>query len=505
MKQANQRWTVLLPLMAAAAPAFAADAEPAYTHVTKRGDTLIGISEQYLERPSQWNRLRKLNRVKEPRRMATALPLQIPLKLMRTTPAPAEVVQIQGEATGAGAQLAAGSRLLPGTNIKTGDDGYMTLELPDGSQLRVQAQSQVALDRMKTYSSTGMYDTSVQLKAGRIDSHAAPQRGPGGRFEIRTPSAAAGVRGTDFRITVDETSGVTRSEVLAGVVGITASNSTVPVTAGFGTVVERDAPPSAPRRLLPAPDLSRLPALQERVAFRFALDPVADAAAYRARVAADRDFKRVIAEVVARSPDAGFAGIPDGDYWLAVRAIDAGGLEGYDGAHAFRLKARPEPPFVREPQDRAVSRGPSSTFAWTLAEGADRYHFQLARDPRFADVLVDDIAVRGDRRLLDNLRPADYHWRVASVRIDGDHGPFSSIRQFTQRAAPANPQLQLADDKTFTVSWTGEPGQVFRFQMARDSEFAMLIEEAILNEPRVTRAKPGPVTYYVRTQSTDPD
>jgi hypothetical protein len=68
------------------------------------------------------------------------------------------------------------------------------------------------------------------------------------------------------------------------------------------------------------------------------------------------------------------------------------------------------------------------------------------------------------------------------------------------------PEVQLAAENTYTVSWTGEPGQVFRFQMARDPAFVSLLEEAILNEPQITRPKPEPPgTYYVRTQATDPD
>src|SRR6185369_11777853 len=117
----------------------------------------------------------------------------------------------------AAATVETGSRMRAGAEISTGDNGYVTLDLPDGSRLRVQSQSRIALDRLHAFpAATGMFDSSIGLKSGRIDSHTAPQRGPGSRFEIRTPSAAAGVRGTDFRISVDETSGATRSEVLAG-------------------------------------------------------------------------------------------------------------------------------------------------------------------------------------------------------------------------------------------------------------------------------------------------
>jgi hypothetical protein len=143
----------LAALALAGPPAWSAnperDPEPAYTIVTERGDTLIGISEKYLESTKDWGKLQKLNKVREPRKMKTALPLKIPLKLMRTDPVPAKVVEVQGEAKSAAAPIETGDRVRTGNQITTGDDSYVTLELPDGSQLRVQAQSQVALDRLR--------------------------------------------------------------------------------------------------------------------------------------------------------------------------------------------------------------------------------------------------------------------------------------------------------------------------------------------------------------------
>ena len=65
---------------------------------------------------------------------------------------------------------------------------------------------------------------------------------------------------------------------------------------------------------------------------------------YRAQLARDEAFNDVVMDGVFDASPARFAGLPDGDYWLRVRAIDDAGLEGYDAARAFALRARPEPP-----------------------------------------------------------------------------------------------------------------------------------------------------------------
>ena len=75
------------------------------------------------------------------------------------------------------------------------------------------------------------------------------------------------------------------------------------------------------------------------------------------------------------------AELPDGDYVLRVRAIDAQGLEGRDADLRFRLKARPEPPLPSAPAPRAVTVGGRVEFAWAANPQAATYELQLAAEP----------------------------------------------------------------------------------------------------------------------------
>lgn len=90
------------------------------------------------------------------------------------------------------------------------------------------------------------------------------------------------------------------------------------VKAGFGVVEDSAGRVAPPVPLLPAPNLSQLPALQERPLVRFSLPAVAAAIGFRAQVARDSRFEQVLTEllteVMTASSELRIADLPDGDY-----------------------------------------------------------------------------------------------------------------------------------------------------------------------------------------------
>ena len=305
----------------------------------RAGDTLIGISERLLERPRDWPKLQTRNRIDDPRRIPIGREIRIPVAWLRQVPATATVVSVQGEATYGGSQLEAGIALPEGAEISTGKDGYVTLKLADGTVLTLQSESRLALQRLKQYLETNAYDSRLQLPAGRVETRAQRQ-GRVGRFEIHNPVAISAVRGTDFRVSFEAPAAVGRTETLDGLVavgggsnraqterGATSLVAPQVVAAGFGTLVDASRVPRAPSPLPVAPDLSKQPALQERVLFRFRFEPVPQAKSYRGQVALDDAFNRIVTEAVFPGPEARFAELPDGTYFLRVRSIDALGIE----------------------------------------------------------------------------------------------------------------------------------------------------------------------------------
>jgi hypothetical protein len=486
--------------------AFAASAQEPFVYRAESGDTLIGIGERLLVTPAQWRRLQKLNRIDDPRRIPVGREIRIPLAWMRRVPESARVVSVRGRAESAGLPLEPGALLAEGAVVSTAPDGYVTIALPDESELTLATDSQLRLAILRRLADTNSREISLVLEQGRVETRTmARKAGTTGRFEIRSRVAAAAVRGTEFRVGAE--GDAARSEVLTGVVafqGLAAARE-VQLQPGFGSFVRGAVPPAEPRRLLPVPDVAGLPALQERTVVRFDLPLLPGARAWRAQVATDREFRDVLGETLTDAPALRFANLEDGDYWLRVRGVDAEGLEGLDAYHAFQLKARPEPPFPSMPNAGARLPAGPVLFGWSQPAGAVRYRIQVAGDEKFTFVLRDVDGLAGSSHTVSDLDAGEYWWRLQSIRADGDRGPFGDAQAFTLRPLPADPNPPALDEKELQFSWPALPDQTFLFQLSRDAQFSSIEVQRELNEPRIALERPAAGTYYMRVRATDRD
>lgn len=423
-------------------------AEPEWRYTIRPGDTLIGLSRQYLTRPNEWPRLQKLNHITQTLRLRPGEALRVPLSMLRQTPAPTDVTAVAGSVnltTQAGdtRALQVGDKLLAGSRLSAAINSSASLRFADGSVLVLQPASTLQLDTVSVYAGGGMVDTRLRLQEGRAEITANPQHRGGNRLQVTTPSAVAAVRGTRFRVGAAE--GITRQETLEGQVGLAAAGSEVAVSGGMGTVAEAGQPPRPPVVLLPAADVSALPSRVERLPMRFELPVMPGAAGWVGHISPDTPFDRVLLEKSAKIPRLIFADLPDGHYVLRVRAEDGAGLQGRDALHAFELDARPFAPLLLSPTQAAVVRSALPELRWSevSAEGGiaiSRYQIELARDAGFGSAVLRETLAQTALKPSTELVPGDYYWRVASV--DGnDRGPFSDVVKFTYKPAPGAPDL----------------------------------------------------------------
>lgn len=487
-----------------------------YAYQVTRNDTLIGVTTRLLTTPADWPKVARYNNKRNPNYLSPGETVRIPFSMLKTTPATATVSHVQGDvkAASGGASasaLALGASLAEGAQVTTGKDGYVTLKLQDGSTVRVQSATQVQVERMRTYAGVGVFESAMRLASGRVESLVQKFRPDAGatqtRNSVNTPLASLAVRGTEFRVTMDTQSNQTRGEVLSGVVVVSNEASGAGekrLDAGFGSVVDASKMLTDPVALLVAPDVSKLPKLQERPLLRFALPATPGASAYRAQVARDADFNLVVAEQLSKSPEVRVSDIADGGYFLRVRAVDARGLEGRDATHAFTLKARPEPPLVAYPVPKGKVRAPEVEFKWAENTEAAVYHLQVAKDAGFKSLVHENKAIKGPLAAV-KLPLGDYFWRVASLRKDGDRGPYGDVASFALMAPPAQPEPPKIGDGGIQFRWSGEPGQKFEFQMASDAKFAQIVTARLLDKPEIDLPRPKPGTYFMRYRATDPD
>ncbi len=495
----------------------AADAGQDYLYRIVKGDTLIGLSDRLLNSPRDWPAVARHNRLPNPNYLVPGAVLRVPLPLLKTTLAVATVAQVQGDVKAAASPgatpsaLALGATLAEGAQVITGKDGYVTLKLQDGSAVRVQTNTQMQVERQRSYPDVGILESVINVISGRLTSlvqRFRPEDGKQTRHSVKTPLANLAVRGTEFRVTMDPQSGETRGEVLAGAVAVGADSpagGVKAVAAGFGSVVDANKTVSDPIRLLAAPNVGQLATLLERTLLRFPLPVLQGARTYRAQFARDEAFEVVVAEVVSAAPEIRVTNISDGSYYLRVRGVDARGLEGLDATHAFTLKARPEPPLTTQPAPKGKMRASAVTFQWAENTEASSYHLQIAKDAGFKSLVFESKGLKGAQSDPVKLAPGNYFWRVASLRKDGDRGPYGDAANFSLLPPPAQPEPPVVSGNSIQFRWSGEAGQKFQFELAQDEKFVKPILSRTLDQPGFDLPRPGPGTYFLRIRATDPD
>lgn len=510
-------WLSATPLLALlvspatwANPPVADSQAPEWRYTVRPGDTLIGVSARYLAAPARWSRLQQHNHIGNPRRLVPGSTLRIPLAWLRHEPAPATVVALTGQVrlsqAGTDERSAqAGEQLASGAVLSTGANSRATLRFADGAVMHLQPGTRVSLDTVSVYAGGGMVDTAVRLQQGRVETEANPDRLPGSRLRVITPSAVAAVRGTRFRVAAD--AGTTREETLEGEVALTASGQQVGVAGGRGTLAELGQPPRPSVALLPAPDVSRLPVRLDSLPARFSVPSMPGAASWLGQVVADAQAEPLLLEHTSATPQLSFADMPDGRYVLRVRAADSQGLQGRDALHAFELDARPFAPWLNAPGARVREGQPD--MRWSEVVGARDYRLQIARDAGFTDPVVDQTVAGLQLKPEPALPPGRYHWRVASIDATGQ-GPFSPGRHFDHDPLPGAPELNesaplFSDDSLALALPAPAAGLHYQLVLSRDSGRQQLVWSGDSADGRVRMSPVKPEKYYLAARLVEAD
>lgn len=511
---------LLLTALALATPALAQEATLVYT--VRPQDTLIGLGRTLLVNPAAWREVARLNGLPDPDYIVAGQSLKMPLRLLRSADAPARIVSVAGQVLLEGQPALAGASLLPGQRLNTDAASSAVLQLGDGSQVKLMPNSEVALGEHRRYAiqaanpaaagaPEGLLAGTLRLLRGSLDLLASKvlRAKP---LEVTTPTAVIGVRGTDYRVHhAAEGQTATRTEVLSGRVHAQASEgsrllASAEVPAGQGAILQ---PGQASPRVLalpPAPSLASVPPRFERPLVRFQV--AGETGALRVQVAPDAAFNQVLRdETFAPGAEVRLAGLPDGDWHLRARRVDASGLAGADTATRFTLKARPEPPAGITPRPRAKAVVGVVPFQWAENTEAARYHLEVARDAAFQDKVHDAPALTGQRGEVTLATPGVYHWRLASVRTDGDQGPWGDPQSFELRPLPTPPSGGLSDDGlSLQLAWAGRPEDRQQVELSHDPQFTSVVRSAELKESRWVLPVPDAAgSYYFRYRSVEPD
>ncbi|MFG6430894.1 FecR domain-containing protein [Roseateles sp. LYH14W] len=488
----------------AGAQAQAADADWRYR--VQPGDTLLTLTEDWLSAPRSWRDLQKLNRVADPLRLMPGRTLRMPVAWLKREASVAEAVFVKGDVQrlrdAASEALASGATLRSGDRLRTGAQASASLRFADGSRLLIPPQSDVTLEQLLVLGRGAIPAVRLRVDKGGADNRVAPnpQRVP--LYELRTPHANLGVRGTEFR--VQTTEGATRMQVISGAVH--ADGLGADVATGQGLLAEGGSLRVTP--LLPAPDLTALPRTAERLPLRLSWGASpAGAVAWRAQLFPKGDFDRLLLDARVAEPVAAWAEareLADGDYTLRLRGIDARGHEGAAADADVHLQARPEPPFIQAPAQGAVSYNGAMALAWTRNTAAPDVRLQIARDAEFKDLALQPPPIDSasyEAKLPDGA----YHWRIASVEAGGRAGPFSDPQRFEIQPPPPAPppaEPEISGDQ-LKLRWRADAGVVrYELEWAKAATFdGPDLQRIATDKPEVVMAKPSWGKYFLRARA----
>ncbi len=486
-----------------------------WIYTVKQGDNFWNLAEDYLVDVRYWRRLQKLNSVTDATHMPPGSKIRIPLEWTRIQSSEATVKNVSGDVSvivagsGDNKKVSSGVKLKAGDQILTESESSATLEFGDGSILVIRENSDLKLETLESYGDEDVFNSQIKLNRGRTDNKVNPFKKPGSRFEIYTPSATAAVRGTVFRVAVPNQT-TTNAEVLEGKVDVTNDSGKTQAKGGFGTVAKLDSPPTPPVVLLPAPNLSEVSDLIERLPLRFKLPEIENASSYRIQITKDSTFQSLDYDGITPTPSAKIAELPDGKYLMKVRGIDDQDLEGFDTLHTFVLNAKPEAPFPVLPQPEGAVPVGYSEFSWSKSEGISSYHFQLANNAEFAQAVVDIPANKGAiANITESLEPGEWFWRVAAIDSAEGSGPFGEAYSFRVMKPGPEAEAPAMSDTEIAFRWpAGEEGDKFQIQVARDDTFEtpVIIVDELLTESEYIMPRPTePGNIYMRTKLIDPD
>ena len=332
--------------------------------------------------------------------------------------------------------------------------------------------------------------------------------GSDSRIDINTPSAIASVRGTEFGVSADEEA-ATRTEVFTGTVAVSAMETTVRVSEGEGTYVQKGAAPVSPRKLLPPPEPVGLKPIYKELPLRFTFGEMTGLSSVRGLLTKDREGRNVLDEKVVKTQEPmEFINLPDGTYYLIAQGIDELGIEGFQTQpYEVRLRANPLPPLLQTKGEEAEFINKKGRFAWLKVEDAVMYHLQVAQDKDFTFIKEEKTDYKGESYETGVLDYGTYYFRISSIASDGYEASWLETLPFRLIPPPPAPALDKpkVGKKEVSLEWRnlGE-GITYHFQMAKDGEFGQVLVDRKLDKPEVTLPMPKePGIYHVHTSSID--
>lgn len=484
-------------------------------YVVKPGDTLWDISEKFLNNAQEWKQLQTLNNIINPDKLLPDSKIRIPGALLKESEPQSVIKYLYGDVrittlSGKSKSTAKGTPINNGDSITTGKDASIGFEFASGTSSLVLENSEISVKNIDI--SKEKENIHLHLNKGVISSDVNPKKKSETRFIISTPSAVASVRGTQFRVANDPLTHQFRTEVLEGKVAVSSEGESKIVEKGFGIVVKKGEAPKHVTQLLAAVDLSQVNDKFIHPPFFFSFSPLEKALGYRIEISKGNTFNIPFYTQDLVKPSFSIKSLDNDTYTLKVFAYDQNGLGGKIAFHQFSVHVKsvepaPKLPELIFPNNKMLLQKKNFIFRWTKPINANGYHFQLASDKKFSQLMIDIFPYYfTELAISDRLPSGIYYWHVAS--LNKQHKPVAYTDSRSFRIPPETPVLTRVDfkDDNIMLMWAKVKDDLhYQIQISQDRQFNQLLTNKKLNSNHFQYETDNIGHYFIRVKAIEKD
>lgn len=473
-------------------------------------DSMQSVGKRFLNSKYNWPEIVRYNRIDDVASLQAGSIIRIPIAWLKFQPLPAKCLSVDGNVLVKKDRFSQYQLLKANTQIQVGYEimsrkGTALIKLADNSIIRVESDTHMTFNRMSHFGETGMVDTRIRLKRGGVISEVAPLE-KGSRFEIRTPSAVAAVRGTEFRLRTDDSG--SRIEVTEGKVEFSHAHGTQTVHMGEGAKISVNSAIITTKKLYEAPERSFATNKVGELPYTLSWEPTPGAKRYKYELHVDSPAGNVLQSRELNSPEIDLNHVSNGDYQVAMRAIDAEGFEGMNDVTAMKVELSGDTPVLLQPLPNSIVKQSDLEFSWSLKRPESKGKLQIANDRDFVDMVFDEKFHTETRASMnDQLKPGVYYWRVLGLSADHIESA-SDSRKLSVRG--------LMDEiRVLSVNYVGsqvglfwnsvEEANGYILQISDSRNFRRILrEETIQKSSAFLKLTPGK-NYYARIKGIPND
>lgn len=389
----------------------------------RAGDTLGDLARTQMDTPARWRDVANYNLLPDPNRIEPGQQLRVKRVWLRSRSGSLKVEVVTGEATANGKVLKAGDWIPAGARVLTAQGGALRLRMPDTSLVNMLESSDLKVERLEQRAD-GAFSSLLRLVTGQIDAFKAKHEAGMADLAVAGRNATVGIRGTHFRVRQDGV--VTFTEVEEGTVAFDATQTPVvlALNAREGSVANgRDAAQVIP--LLSEPVYPQLPAVFDTPYIEWTMGEQEGALRYVGELSQNEAFSAQLVSVRSDGKTIRLNDLPNGRYWLKLRAVDVHGLQGMEGKVGFEVKVPPR----QFAMTKVYVSGKQLQLRWVGRKQSVSYQVQVAPRQDFQHLLLD---AKTAENWIDMPRPQSgrYFLRVRQIFAGGRPGEWDVPMMF---------------------------------------------------------------------------